>query len=254
MHYNSMVKANGIDMFIVRFLFRNGTEAESIRSYNDSSDLSLYHINFTIKSLDIAIAKIYTTSTGFTMYYYDNSRFLSKPWITRIEEHLPWNFTNEVRRMTYFSLRTESFLIFNYTQDPGTKVDIHFFVGLGEEDTAKIWFGSDFVFETEPYQCYGKFVGPYKKCCEKFKSFVVRNVDITGITPYYFKIEYRHKQNEPCLILTRKGRLIGDVDIMNDTWSITELKQSPFFIQPVINLELVDFQHTGKQVVSEKYV
>jgi hypothetical protein len=49
------------------------------------------------------------------MYYYDNTRFLGEPYIERIEDHLPWRFTNEMRRMSYFSLRTESFIIFNYT-------------------------------------------------------------------------------------------------------------------------------------------
>lgn len=124
--------------------------------------------------------------------------------------------------MTYFSLRTESYLIFKYSGP--AKEDIHFFVGLGEEDTAKIWFGTDLVFETDPYQCYGSYDSTENRCCQKFKSFVVRKVDLTGVTPYYLKIEYRHKQNEPCLILRRKWNNVPIADIVNDTWAITELR------------------------------
>jgi hypothetical protein len=64
--------------------------------------------------MDIAVAKVYVVSPGFSMYYYDNTRFLSEPYIQRIEDHLPWLFTNDVRRMSYFSLRIESFIIFKH--------------------------------------------------------------------------------------------------------------------------------------------
>lgn len=82
---------------------------------------------------------------------------------------------------------------------------------------------------------------------------MIRKVDLTGVTPYYLKIEYRHKQNEPCLILRRKWNNVPIADIVNDTWAITELKQSPFFIKPVINLELVDYSNTGKQFLYDNY-
>jgi hypothetical protein len=66
------------------------------------------------------------------MYYYDNSRFLSVPYIERIEEHLPWRFTNEMKRLSFFSLRIESFLIFNYATDPLYPAeDVTFSVALG---------------------------------------------------------------------------------------------------------------------------
>lgn len=31
--------------------------------------------------MDIAVAKVYVVSPGFSMYYYDNTRFLSEPYI-----------------------------------------------------------------------------------------------------------------------------------------------------------------------------
>ena len=111
--YYNMPKQNGNDMFIVRFLFANGTQAEVDKSYNVVNEL--YYINFVIKSMDIAVAKVYAVSPGHTMNYYDNTQFLSLPFISRIETNLPYWFTNEVRSRSYFSLRIESFLIFNFT-------------------------------------------------------------------------------------------------------------------------------------------
>ena len=108
-----MPKIIGKDLFLARFLYKNATEAELVLSYNKLNEV--YNIDFIVKSLDISIAKIYVLSPGFTMYYYDNTRFLSIPFVTRIEDHLPYKFTNEMRRLTFFSLRMESILIFNYT-------------------------------------------------------------------------------------------------------------------------------------------
>ena len=127
-------KTLGNDLFIVRFLFANNTEAEILQSSHYMNEF--YNIPFIIKSLEIAIAKIFVTTPGFTMYYYENSRFLSIPFITRIEDHLPYKFTNEMRRLTFFSIRMESFLIFKYSSLPTFKEDMTFFVTLGEEDTA----------------------------------------------------------------------------------------------------------------------
>jgi hypothetical protein len=61
------------DLFIARFLYQNGTEGEIIKSYHKKDEV--YHIEFNIKNLDVAIAKVYVTSCGFTMYYYDNTKF-----------------------------------------------------------------------------------------------------------------------------------------------------------------------------------
>ena len=110
--------------------------------------------------MDIAVAKVYVVSPGFSMYYYDNTRFLSEPYIQRIEDHLPWLFTNDVRRMSYFSLRIESFIIFkhNLIATYPTLEDVIFYVALGNGASVKIYWGTDLVFETEPYICYGKFL------------------------------------------------------------------------------------------------
>lgn len=127
-------KTLGNDLFIVRFLFANNTEAEVLQSSHYKDEL--YNIKFIIKCLEIAIAKIFVTTPGFTMYYYENNRFLSIPFITRIEDHIPYRFTNEMRRLTFFSLRMESFLIFKWSNFTTFNEDMTFFVTLGEEDTA----------------------------------------------------------------------------------------------------------------------
>lgn len=49
-------------------------------------------------------------------------------------------------------------------------------------------------------------------------------MDITGKVPYYMKIEYRHKENEPCIRMRRESITIMEDDIRYDSWSITELK------------------------------
>lgn len=103
-------KILGNDLFIARFLYQNGTEAEILTSKHISNEL--YNIDFIVKSMEIAVAKIFVTSKGFYMRYYDNTNFLSTPYIERIEDHLPFWFTNEMRRMDYFSVRMEAFLIF----------------------------------------------------------------------------------------------------------------------------------------------
>jgi hypothetical protein len=67
------------------------------------------------------------------MYYYDNTRFLGEPYIQRIEDHLPQRFTNEMRRMSYFSLKTESVIIFSYVSTKARAIpeDVRFYVALG---------------------------------------------------------------------------------------------------------------------------
>jgi hypothetical protein len=191
-------KTLGNDLYIVRFLYRNATEAEVLKSYNVGNEI--YHFDFITRSLDIAVAKIYVTTPGFTMYYYDNTGFYSVPFISRIEAHLPFMFTNEMRRLSFFSLRIESALIFNYSSG---HEDVTFFVALGNEASARIWFGTELVFETEPYQCFGVYYSSADWCCQAMKSFVVRKLDLNGTVPYYMRIEYRNKDSKPCIRMLR---------------------------------------------------
>jgi hypothetical protein len=185
-------------------MYQNNTEAEILQSYHKENEI--YYIDFIIKSMDISVGKVYVASCGFSMYYYDNTRFLSEPYIQRIEDHLPWRFTNEMRRMSYFSLRIESFIIFSYTSNLTAPLeDVIFYLALGNAGSAKIYWGTDLVFETEPYVCYGKFLTENDRCCAQMKTFHVHNVNITGIIPYYLRIDYKHKESEPCIRLYRES-------------------------------------------------
>jgi len=140
--------------------------------------------------------------------------------------------------MSYFSLRIESFIIFNYTTDHLTAPleDVIFYVALGNGASVKIYWGTDLVFETEPYICYGKFLTNADRCCAKMKTFHVDSLNITGKIPYYFRIDYRHKESEPCIRVYRESNEMSFYDLSNDSYSMTELKSSPFFINPLINL------------------
>ena len=68
------------------------------------------------------------------------------------------------------------------------------------------------------------------------KSFVVRKINLNGTVPYYMKIEYRNKDSEPCIRMLRQSSAVSLGDLSIDSYSMTELKASPFFIQPVTNL------------------
>jgi hypothetical protein len=92
----------------------------------------MYNVKFVLKYLEVAVAKVYVTSCGFSMYYYDNTRFLGEPFIKRIEDHLPERFTNEMRRMSYFSLKIETIVIFSYTSNNNHPLeDVLFYLALG---------------------------------------------------------------------------------------------------------------------------
>lgn len=71
------------------------------------------------------------------------------------------------------------------------------------------------------------------------KTFVIRNIDLTGRTPYYLRIDYRQKENEPCIRMFMESNTMSRIDISTISWSMTELAQSPFFLEPIINLELI---------------
>lgn len=54
--------------------------------------------------------------------------------------------------MSYFSLKAESAIIFSYTSNNKLPLeDVTFYVALGNQASAKIYWGTDLVFETEPY-------------------------------------------------------------------------------------------------------
>jgi hypothetical protein len=75
-------------------------------------------------------------------------------------------------------------------------------------------------------------------------------MDITGRIPYYMRLEYRHKENEPCIRIVRQSKSLELADIRYDSWSMTELRQSPFFIKPIINLQLIKYQNTCELIVN----
>jgi hypothetical protein len=83
--------------------------------------------------------------------------------------------------------------------------DVIFYVALGNEASAKIYWGTDLVFETEPYLCYGKFYSTVDSCCHQVKTFMVHDVNLTGLVTYYMKIEYKNKESTPCIRIFRES-------------------------------------------------
>jgi len=62
------------------------------------------------------------------MSYYDNTKYLSIPFVERIEDVLPQIFSQEITRFQYFSLRIECVLLFSpltTTEDVTFKVNLH---------------------------------------------------------------------------------------------------------------------------------
>ena len=103
----------------------------------------------------------------------------------------------------------------------------------------RIYWGTKLVFETEPYVCYGSFYSGADYCCKAMKTFVIRKVDLTGATPYYIRIDYRHKNSPPCIRMFCSSNTITPMmDLSNISHSMTELSASPFYIQPIINLNI----------------
>ena len=81
-------------------------------------------------------AHIYASSNpGFVFSYYDNTNFLSSPYIQRIENKIPGpNFSNEIKKFSYFTLRIESYLIFS-GQSAGVVSDITFEVTIADSSS-----------------------------------------------------------------------------------------------------------------------
>lgn len=153
--------------------------------------------------------------------------------------------------MSYFSLKTESFIVFNYNSSIShPKEDVTFYVALGNQASAKIYWGTDLVFETEPYQCYDKYYNlAVDRCCEQVKTFMVHDVDVSGLVAYYMRIEYKHKESIPCLRVMRESESMAFYDISNDSYSMTELKSSPFFIRPLINMDIKAIQNSTLEII-----
>jgi hypothetical protein len=61
-------------------------------------------------------------------------------------------------------------------------------------------------------------------CCEQVKTFVVHDLNLTGLIPYYMRIEYKHKESKPCIKIWRESDTMAYYDISNDSYSITELR------------------------------
>lgn len=52
------------------------------------------------------------------------------------------------------------------------------------------------------------------------------------------RIDYKHKESEPCIRLYRESPTMEFYDLSNDSYAMTELKSSPFFLTPLINLDI----------------
>jgi hypothetical protein len=78
---------------------------------------------------------------------------------------------------------------------------------------------------------------------------MVHNVDVSGLTAYYMRIEYKHKESIPCLRVMRESESMAFYDISNDSYSMTELRSSPFFIRPIINLDIMDIPSSTLEIV-----
>lgn len=89
-----------------------------------------YQILFRAKSPLLKAARIYATSPGFSMYYYENTRFLSIPFIARIENTLPYVFGQETGQLSYFSLRVEAFLVYQTSNQ--TSEDVTYTITLAD--------------------------------------------------------------------------------------------------------------------------
>ena len=87
------------------------------------------------------------------------------------------------------------------------------------------------------------------RCCEQVKTFMVHDVNITGLVAYYMRIEYKHKESIPCIRVMRESASMPFYDISNDSYSMTELRSSPFFIRPLINLDIKAIENSTLEIV-----
>lgn len=90
---------------------------------------------------------------------------------------------------------------------------------------------------------------PTDRCCEQVKTFMVHDVDISGLVAYYMRIEYKHKESIPCLRVMRESASMSFYDISNDSYSMTELRSSPFFIRPLINMDIKAIENSTLEIV-----
>ncbi len=102
------------------------------------------------------------------------------------------------------------------------------------------------VYDSAPFNCFGIYYAPGEYCCSVLKSFTVPNIDMTGNIPYYIRIDYRHKEDEPCIRMFRESSSLtfGALDI--EARSMTELRESPFMVKALINRDIINIGTTGK--------
>eukprot|EP00347_Sterkiella_histriomuscorum_P007352 403349276 len=252
----TLVFNNGVNELSVTVLLQNndGSEVEIFKAIHISNEI--YQVQFIAKSLRLKASRIYASTPGFSMYYYDNTRFLSIPYISRIENHLPNIFSQETRKLTYFSLRIDSFLIFKTSSNlPET---IIFTVSLSEQSSAKLYLGSQLIFDTGPFNCFGQYYQLGEVCCLQTKSITLPyTVDTTGDKLYNFRIDFRHKEGQPCIRVMRESTvsLITGVqniprgDLSLDSYAQTELRESPFILSPLINKDIINTATTDMQII-----
>lgn len=76
-------------------------------------------------------------------------------------------------------------------------------------------------------------------------AFTLSNVNMTGNHPYYLRIDYRHKVGAPCIRVFRESYSLPFAPIDQEALSMTELKESPFILQALINPDLINIPTTG---------
>ena len=80
------------------------------------------------------------------------------------------------------------------------------------------------------------------------KTFHLHDIDVTGITAYYLRIDYKHKESEPCIRIYRESPSMVFYEISNNSYSMTELRGSPIYITPEINLDVRATNKSSKKL------
>ncbi|CDW86507.1 keratin-associated protein 10- [Stylonychia lemnae] len=236
-HGKGTKKTNGNDLFIVRLQNTDNTEVEIQKSTHSVNEI--HTVVFKAKSLKLRAARIYSTTSGFSMYYFDNTRFLSVPYISRIENSLPNVFTKETRYLSYFSLRIEAFVIFKLASTT-TQEDMKFTLTLSDQASARFYINSVLVYDSGQFNCFGSYYATGEFCCAITKDFTVKRVDMTGNVPYYMRIDYRHKEGQPCIRVFRQSASIAfDMEIIKFIDTNSKLLIGDMVLQATISNTII---------------